>query len=281
MKRKVIIFLFFIIIAVILVTPIVMIVKKDKESKNSTSKKYNIEELCEYGDKLEKMDISPNTIVAKFNGEEILFREVETARKQLDFANEKNLDNTDENAFYYVLRNKIYTQLAKKYPDKFETNLKTDEIIEKTENEWNNGTDSKNAQEYRKEWLDILCIGENEIWLDNEDFLTYLENITIEQALSGKGSGTLNTILVDDPELIDNKKISEISKKYSKIYNDMIENVEQVEAQNLQEYIKEKNSELYKLKDEAVEILILDSEIELCVDKKELSTKVPKLYSEN
>lgn len=280
MKRKIFVFLFFALIAIMLVTPIVMIVKKGKENEKSTSKKYSIEELYEYGDKLEKMDISPNTIVAKFNGEEILFREVETARKQLDFYNGKNLDNTDENAFYYVLRNKLYSQFAKKYPDEFETDLRIDETIEKTEDEWKNGTDSKSVQEYRKEWLDILCIEENEIWLDEKDFLTYLENIAIEQALSGKGSGTLNKILVDDPELIDNKKISEISKKYSEIYNGMIENTEQVEAQNLQEYIKEKNSELYKLKDEAVEILILGSEIELCVNKKELSTKTPKLYSE-
>ena len=277
MKKKVGIFLFFVVIAVMLVTPIAIMVKK---AEKSASKKYSIEELYEYGEKLEKMDISPNTIVAKFNGEEILFREVETARKQLDYANEKNLDNTDENAFYYVLRNKLYVQLAKKYPDEFETDLRIDETIEKTEDEWKNGVEGKSPEEYRKEWLDILGIEENEIWLDEKDFLTYLENITIEQALSGKGSGTLNKILVDAPELVKNNKISEISKKYSEIYNGMVEDAEQTPLNELQEYIKEKNSELYKLKDEAAQILILDSEIELCVDKKELSKKVPKLYSE-
>ena len=62
-------------------------------SKNKSSNlEDKIQEIYNYGDYIEEQDIKPNTIVAKFNGEEILFREIETARKSINYS----IDNGKE-----------------------------------------------------------------------------------------------------------------------------------------------------------------------------------------
>lgn len=230
-------------------------------------RKNKISEIYKYGNKLETMDILPNTIVARFNGQEILFREVETSRKSINYSKEKNTEAEEKNAFYEVLVKKLYIEFAKKYPDEVEYNLDIERNLEKTEDEWLHGYGEKDVEEYRQEWLDALCVKQDEIWLNEGDFLKYLQSISINQMLEVKGSQIIFKFMLDKPELAKDTKLEEKVK----LYKDLQEKKEITEATQL----------LLEINDLYIKDLILNSNIEFCVDKNELYTQVPEIYSEN
>lgn len=112
MKRKQVI-LGVIFLVIIFSIAIIVISMQNR----ANDKENEIKKLYDYGDKLENMDLKPNTIVAKINGDEILYREIKTSRIQLDYSknNSKNVAE-NKNAFYEVLKNKLFIQYAKKVP---------------------------------------------------------------------------------------------------------------------------------------------------------------------
>lgn len=264
-------------IFLILIGLIILGLKERKENK-----KVNIEknELYQYGEKLEKMDIAPNTIVAKIYGQEVLFREVETYRKSIDYSVENgNAESEEKNAFYEVLKNKVDVYLAKEYPDAVTYNLNVERNLQKTKDEWENGYGEYSTEEYRNKYLETLCIEQNEIWLDDDAFLEYLQYISQEHMLVVKGSMILDKFMLEKTELVNDE---ELDKKVEKLNQIREKQTEALHNNNLEE-AQNSIAEFAKLYKEIRELymwdLILNSNLELCVDKKELSNTVPEIYT--
>lgn len=266
------------IISVVLMIAIIITVYLLSKNKSSNLED-KIQEIYNYGDYIEEQDIKPNTIVAKFNGEEILFREIETARKSINYSIDNGKEeNENKNAFYEVLEKKLYIELAKKYPDEVVYNLNIEQNLEKVKKEWSEGYGEKNAEEYRKDYLDVLGIEKDEIWLNENDFLKYLQNISIEQMLSAKGMQIVYKFMLEKPELANDKILEEKVNTYKELQDaqkDMIDKEEMLNA------VKDGTKLLTEIRELYVKDLIINSNIEFCADKGELSTKVPEIYSEN
>ena len=215
MKRKQVI-LGVIFLVIIFSIAIIVISMQSREN----NKESEIKKLYDYGDNLENMDLKPNTIVAKINGDEILYREIKTSRIQLDYSknNSKNVAE-NKNAFYEVLKNKLFIQYAKKYPDAVEYDAHIQENIDKATREWQNGTDNKSVEEYRKEYLNVLGIKEDEIWLNEKDFLTYIQNVSAEMMLQVKGSSIITKFAIERPELALDENLEKKVKEYNELKN--------------------------------------------------------------
>lgn len=267
MKRKQVI-LGVIFLVIIFSIAIIVISMQSREN----NKESEIKKLYDYGDNLENMDLKPNTIVAKINGDEILYREIKTSRIQLDYSknNSKNVAE-NKNAFYEVLKNKLFIQYAKKYPDAVEYDAHIQENIDKATREWQNGTDNKSVEEYRKEYLNVLGIKEDEIWLNEKDFLTYIQNVSAEMMLQVKGSSIITKFAIERPELALDENLEKKVKEYNELKNN---------SNTPAEYMN-KSVELYnEIRELYIKDLILNSNVELCVDKNESSYKVPEIYKE-
>ena len=108
MKNKMVIIIVIVIVILTLLFGAIKIFI-DKSDNNTKNIDEEIQKLYEYGDRLEGMDILPNTIVAKLNGEEILFHEIESYRKSINYSIENgSTDSEGKSAFYEVLVNKLY-----------------------------------------------------------------------------------------------------------------------------------------------------------------------------
>ena len=250
-------------------------------NSNNLANQEGVEELYEYGEYIESLDIPPNTIIARINGEEILFHEVESYRKSINNSIESgNKDSKGKNAFYEVLGNKLAAYMAKNYPEASNQNLNIDSNLEKAKNEWLNGTGEYTVEETRERWLNVLAIEKDEIWLNEEDWITYLQNRSIEMQLVSKGNSIISDFRFSKPELANDKVLDEKIAEY----NEIKELQKQYINEGKQNKAIELSSKTIELLMETREIylkdLILNSDIELCVDKKELSYKVPVLYSE-
>lgn len=281
MKNKKIIIVVIIVIVVLALIFGAIKIFMDKSNDNLQNVDEKIQKLYEYGDRLEEMDILPNTIVARFNGEEILFHEIESYRKSINYSVENgNTESEGKNAFYEVLTNKLYSYLAKEYPNETTYYLNIESTLEKTKNEWENGDGKTPVEEYRKKWLDTLAIEEDEIWLSEDDFITYLQNMSVEQMLSFKGMNMLSNLIVDKPELANDEELDEKVKRL----NELTEQQKKLMDENKQVETSDVTKELYNQYNEVRELyikdLIINSDLELCVDKGELSKTVPTIYSE-
>ena len=254
----------------------------DNESILSKEKQKKMDELYEYGEKIEKMDILPNTIVAKFNGQEILFHEVESYRNSINYAIENgNKDFEGKSAFYEVVINKLYSYLAKKYPEAVTYGLNIEEQKEKTKKEWYEGTSEENPEEHKKSWLKVLFIEEDEIWLKEDDFVKYLQYRSVEMNLQSKGMSILHDFMIEKPELANDKELENLVNEHLDIREKQIEFVNENKTEDALN-LTDRYMNLYK----KIQVLytcdlILNSDLELCVDKGELSTTVPTIYSEN
>ena len=274
MKKKKI-FLIIIILVVLAVTLFLLLNIKNKNNSN----KLNIERLYEYGEYIESLDIPPNTIVARINGEEILFHEIESYRYSINYSIENGSEESiGKNAFYEVLTNKLAAYMAKEYPDASNYNLNIDNNLEKTKNEWLYGYGEYTVEEARERWLKVLYVEKDEIWLDEDDWITYLQNRSVEMMLTSKGNSIIFDFIFDKPELANDKLLEEKIAKY----NDIKEQQKKYMDEGKQEEALELYSQTGKLLTELREIyekdLILNSNIELCVDKNELSYTVPIIY---
>ncbi len=267
------------IISAVVIIGIIITSIKLFEKNNLNNSEERIQELYNYGNYIETKDVKPNTIVATFNGEEILFREIETTRKSISYSiNNGNEESKNKNAFYEVLVNKLYIELAKKYPDEVTYNLNIEQNLEKIKKEWSEGYGEKNVEQYRKEYLDVLCIESNEIWLKEEDFLKYLQNISIEQMLTAKGIQTIYNLMIEKPELAKDRILEgkvNTYKKSRETQKNMTDKEEMLSA------VREGTKLLTEIRELYIKDLILNSNIEFCIDRGEASTKVPEIYLES
>lgn len=248
-----------------------------KNTSNIIEAQNSIEEILEYGEKLESRDILPNTIVAKLNGEPILFREVETTRKSIDYIKD---DTTERNAFYELLIQKLYIEYAKKYPNEVEYNLNIEQNMEKTKKELTEGYSGKSPAECRKEMLEILCIEEDEVWFSDDDFITYVQSISIEQMLTAKGISIISKFMLEKPELANDKILESKVSEYKKFKEEQVKLKDINTTEALMTSMKNSSALLTEIRELYIKDLLINSEIELCVDKGELYKAVPKIYQE-
>ena len=273
--RKKYIFIIIFVIIVICIT-VFMIINKDNNSID-----IEVQKLYEYGEYIEKMDIPPNTIVAKINDEEILFHEIECYRNSINNSIENgSKEAVGKSAFYEVLGNKLAAYMAKKYPDASNYNLNIERNLEKAKNEWINGYDGYTLEESHERWLNVLYIEKDEIWLNEDDWITYLQNKSIEQMLTVKGNSIILDFSFRKPELAKDKILEEKVKEYKSIEEQVKKLVDEGKKDKAIEISSGTLELLKEIQDIYLKDLILNSDIELCVDKKELSYEVPVLYSE-
>lgn len=277
--KKIIKFFILVIILLVLITVFVFYFKN---KENDADKK--LQEIYDYGDNLEKMDILPNTIVATLDGEEILFHEIESTRKSIDFAiGESNKLNEnyigERNAFYSTLEKHLTTNLVKKFPEEVKGNLDIENILEKTKNEWLNGPKGYNAEDGRKKILDVLCIEENEIWLNDEEFLIYIQNLMVNMTLGMNGSRLLIDFMIERPELANDSKLEELVEEYKNIKKEQEALINEKKSAEAADLINRQMELSLQIKELYTKDLILNSDLKLVVDKNELSTKVPQIYS--
>lgn len=223
-----------------------------------------VQKLYNYGEYIEKMDIPPNAVVAKFNGEEILFQEVESYRRSINHSiKDGHSESIGDSAFYDVLRNKLYAQTAINQKNASNYNLNVQQNFEKAESEWVNGT-----YEEQLEWLEALCIERDEIWLSEDDFVKYLQKRNIDNMLVTKGMYIIMDTIFENPDLVSDKRLVSKFKKYTKTRQD--------ESALTFFAFFGKRMELYnEIEDAYVEELILASDLELCVEEGILSVATP------
>ena len=273
-KNKKITAIIIVLLLIILAIIITTIAIKSKSTKKST-----IEELKEYGNKVEEMDILPNTIIAKMNGEEILFHELENRRKSINYSVENGYEELkDKNAFYELLVSKLEEKMAKEYKDESNYNMNIEEERERIRKAWYEGEEGKDLEEYRKDLLDALCIQQNEIWLNEEDFVTYLENIFVNMRVQAKGMDIINKFMLERPELANDEEFTKKVETYNNTMN-QIESGTNI-TENSLTYVKNATNQLLEIRDLYIKDLILQQDIELCAEKQELSTKTPEVYQE-
>ena len=268
------------IIGIVIIGCFLLVVKIITSQK---TEKYTLEEIYQYGEKIEKMDLLPNTIVAKFNGEEILFCEIESYRNSINYSIENgSADSEEKSAFYEVLKNKLYAQLAKKYPEASNYNLNIENNLQRTKNEWENGYGEEEVEEYREKWLKVLGIEKNEVWLNESDFVTYLQAKSIEDMLTYKGMQIIfdfifeKTELAKDEELeIKIKQLQEMQETQNKLVNE----TDTEKRKEIIESVKDFQKLHTEVREKYVEDLVLNSTLELWVEKDELSYTVPEIYS--
>lgn len=224
-------------------------------------------ELYSYGNKLEKMDIPPNTVVARYNGEEILFYEVEKCKSSLNHGIKNgNPEFAALNPFYEVLKNKAYRQMAIEYKNYSNYNLNVNDNLEKSKSSWENAT-----YDEQEELLKAMCIERDEIWLDEDDFITLLQKERIDFMLVSKGLGIVNDKVYENPELADNK----LAVANFKLHRRLNSNNAIVIMDNLTFGSRRKS--YLRLGKAYLDTLISQADIELCVDEHELSYTVPEI----
>ena len=276
MKKKTIF-----VIVIFIIVLVTIFITKNNDNSYKLENQDGVKELYEYGEYIESMDIPPNTIVARINGEEILFHEVESYRYSINYSIENgSKDSEGKSAFYEVLGNKLAAYMAKKYPDASNYNLNIERNLEKAKNEWINGYDGYTLEESHERWLNVLYIEKDEIWLNEDDWITYLQNKSIEQMLTVKGNSIILDFSLRKPELAKDKILEEKVKEYKSIEEQVKKLVDEGKKDKAIEISSGTLELLKEIQDIYLKDLILNSDIELCVDKKELSYEVPVLYSE-
>ena len=273
--RKKYIFIIIFVIIVICIT-VFMIINKDNNSID-----IEVQKLYEYGEYIEKMDIPPNTIVAKINDEEILFHEIECYRNSINNSIENgSKEAVGKSAFYEVLGNKLAAYMAKKYPDASNYNLNIERNLEKAKNEWINGYNGYTLEESHERWLNVLYIEKDEIWLNEDEWIIYLQNMSVEQKLTVKGNSIILDFSLSKPELAKDKILEEKVREYKSIKEQEKKLIDEGKKDKAIEISSGTLELLEEIRDIYLKDLILNSDIELCVDKKKLSYEVPVLYSE-
>lgn len=215
-------------------------------------------ELYSYGESLLKMDIPPNTVVARYNGEEILFYEVESYNKSIEFSNKGG------NAFYKVIRNEAYRQTALENRDASGYNLNVTDNLEKMRSSWADAT-----YDEQERLLDAMCIRREELWLDDEGFIKLLQKNRIDTMLQSKGMGIVNKSVYDNPNLAENKSAIALFKLQEKIKPNTAVFLLLTGGFKMKAY--------ERLERAYMEVLISQADIELCVDENTLSTTVPEI----
>ena len=276
-KKKIVIILLLIIFldAILWISKVIPMVIGREEN----SKEYSIQELVDYGEYLESLDLAPNAIVARIDGDEILFHEVTWYRNQINYSiqNNENSSLKEDSPFYRILKDRMFIKLAKDYPDYTTYQVDVADEKERMKTEWENYTESE-----REHYLSIIGIKEDEIWLSPEDFLTYLQKSDVDMKWNSKGIDVLFKIMLEKPEIVNDKKLEKKVRKYKQLQENIANNVEEIREsqEDTSKYFSEAYQMLIEIQETFINDLILNCDIELCVDKGELSYRVPEIYGD-
>ena len=276
-KKKIVIIILLIIFldAILWISKVIPMVIGREEN----SKEYSIQELVDYGEYLESLDLAPNAIVARIDGDEILFHEVTWYRNQINYSIENNENSSlkEDSPFYRILKDRMFIKLAKDYPDYTTYQVDVADEKERMKTEWENYTESE-----REHYLSIIGIKEDESWLSPEDFLTYLQKSDVDMKWNSKGIDVLFKIMLEKPEIVNDKKLEKKVRKYKQLQENIANNVEEIREsqEDTSKYFSEAYQMLIEIQETFINDLILNCDIELCVDKGELSYRVPEIYGD-
>lgn len=207
---------------------------------------YTKEELYEYGDKIKNMELAPNTIVAKIDGEEILKCEVDRAEYSIQYAISNGTDLSENNALYDVLELKLANQLVDKDSIAAEYEVDVKNFIEMSQEELN-------------EFYEMYNIEEDEKWLSDYE----LKNFFIRNMIEFRAESELSDSIWEEAK---NNKANIKNEEYLKLL-EIVKDEEYSDADNLSKLVN-----LYKRE------LLFSKKIELCVENNQKSVVIPLDY---
>ena len=122
----------------------------------------------------------------------------------------------------------------------------------------------------------------DDIWLNDSDFLRYIQNISVNMYLESSGISVLYKVMLEKPEIAGNTQLEEKVKEYNELKSYLESNkADMLTSEEYQEKYSKYAGLIIEIQEEFMESMILNSQIELCADSEELYTEVPQIYGEN
>lgn len=224
---------------------------QNNSSDNTPAIKHTKEEIYEYGEKIEEADIPPNTVVAKINGEDILKCDVTMEKFMMENSSEDNKLNLNENAFYELLEKKT-----------LEKEDGTGNYAKEIDPETIQYALEMNTEKGISALLEIYDISEDEKWLSNDEYI----NMYAKSLLTYQGAleGTADLVI----EAIYNERKFK-DEEYVALQEQYLKNIESN---------SETSDQLAELMIAFKKVLLLNQDIEFCMEENILSTEKPKDY---
>lgn len=224
---------------------------QNNSSDNTPAIKHTKEEIYEYGKKIEEADIPPNTVVAKINGEDILKCDVTMEKFMMENSSEDNKLNLNENAFYELLEKKT-----------LEKEDGTGNYAKEIDSETIQYALEMNTEKGISALLEIYDISEDEKWLSNDEYI----NMYAKSLLTYQGAleGTADLVI----EAIYNERKFK-DEEYVALQEQYLKNIESN---------SETSDQLAELMIAFKKVLLLNQDIEFCMEENILSTEKPKDY---
>lgn len=261
-KRSKRIIVYLVLIVLILIASVLAInfinknsIENNKSQNNSSDNtpaiKHTKEEIYEYGKKIEEADIPPNTVVAKINGEDILKCDVTMEKFMMENSSEDNKLNLNENAFYELLEKKT-----------LEKEDGTGNYAKEIDPETIQYALEMNTEKGISALLEIYDISEDEKWLSNDEYI----NMYAKSLLTYQGAleGTADLVI----EAIYNERKFK-DEEYVALQEQYLKNIESN---------SETSDQLAELMIAFKKVLLLNQDIEFCMEENILSTEKPKDY---
>lgn len=224
---------------------------QNNSSDNTPAIKHTKEEIYEYGKKIEEADIPPNTVVARINGEDILKCDVTMEKFMMKNSSEDNKLNLNENAFYELLEKKT-----------LEKEDGTGNYAKEIDPETIQYALEMNTEKGISALLEIYDISEDEKWLSNDEYI----NMYAKSLLTYQGAleGTADLVI----EAIYNERKFK-DEEYVALQEQYLKNIESN---------SETSDQLAELMIAFKKVLLLNQDIEFCMEENILSTEKPKDY---
>ena len=224
---------------------------QNNSSDNTPAIKHTKEEIYEYGKKIEEADIPPNTVVARINGEDILKCDVTMEKFMMENSSEDNKLNLNENAFYELLEKKT-----------LEKEDGTGNYAKEIDPETIQYALEMNTEKGISALLEIYDISEDEKWLSNDEYINmYAKSLlTYQGALEGTADLVIEAIY-NEREFKD--------EEYVALQEQYLKNIESN---------SETSDQLAELMIAFKKVLLLNQDIEFCMEENILSTEKPKDY---
>ena len=224
---------------------------QNNSSDNTPAIKHTKEEIYEYGKKIEEADIPPNTVVARINGEDILKCDVTMEKFMMENSSEDNKLNLNENAFYELLEKKT-----------LEKEDGTGNYAKEIDPETIQYALEMNTEKGISALLEIYDISEDEKWLSNDEYI----NMYAKSLLTYQGAleGTADLVI----EAIYNERKFK-DEEYVALQEQYLKNIESN---------SETSDQLAELMIAFKKVLLLNQDIEFCMEENILSTEKPKDY---
>lgn len=224
---------------------------QNNSSDNTPAIKHTKEEIYEYGKKIEEADIPPNTVVARINGEDILKCDITMEKFMMENSSEDNKLNLNENAFYELLEKKT-----------LEKEDGTGNYAKEIDPETIQYALEMNTEKGISALLEIYDISEDEKWLSNDEYI----NMYAKSLLTYQGAleGTADLVI----EAIYNERKFK-DEEYVALQEQYLKNIESN---------SETSDQLAELMIAFKKVLLLNQDIEFCMEENILSTEKPKDY---